>query len=90
MSGWVIRRLEDGAYLKSFDPDWMPPGVTPETAPMTGLADWTTDTAEALTFPDAGEAGGFWRQQSTVKPLRPDGAPNRPLTAYTVAVEPLP
>jgi len=26
-----------------------------------------------------------WMTQSTSKPLRPDGKPNRPLTAYSVA-----
>lgn len=51
-----------------------------------GLAELTTDFAEALTFPDAGAAMRFWQRQSTVRPLRADGRPNRPLTAYTIEV----
>jgi hypothetical protein len=42
---------------------------------------------EALTFPSQSAAMEFWRRQSTRRPLRFDGRPNRPLTAFTVAVE---
>lgn len=28
-----------------------------------------------------------WKTQSTVQPLRDDGQPNRPLTAYNVVIE---
>lgn len=45
---------------------------------------------EALAFPDQVAAFEFWRQQSTARPLRPDGQPNRPLTAFTVSIEELP
>jgi hypothetical protein len=44
----------------------------------------TNDPDQALKFPDFIAALNFWRQQSTVRPLRTDGQPNRPLTAYTV------
>ncbi len=52
-----------------------------------GDAMLTSHAAEALTFPSAGEAFTAWQTQSTVRPLRADGQPNRPLTAFTVAVE---
>lgn len=55
-----------------------------------GQSDTSTDKAKALRFPTAGEAFAFWRQQSTVKPLRDDGRPNRPLTALTVSIEEIP
>src|SRR4030095_2352284 len=31
------------------------------------------------------EALAFWKQQSLVRPLRDDGLPNRPLTAFSVS-----
>lgn len=54
-----------------------------------GEADWTRDPAAALNFPDPGAAQAAWSGQSTLVPLRPDGKPNRPLTAYTIEVLPL-
>lgn len=55
-----------------------------------GAVEFTDDPARALRFPDAGAALRFWRAQSTVVPLRPDGRPNRPLTAFTCDVRRLP
>lgn len=51
-----------------------------------GVAELTTDPAKAMRFPDAARALTYWRRQSTVAPLRADGHPNRPLTAYTVEI----
>jgi hypothetical protein len=45
------------------------------------------DRAKALRFSDPKDAMLFWRQQSKTMPLRPDGQPNRPLTAFSVDVE---
>jgi hypothetical protein len=42
--------------------------------------------AEARRFPDVRAALTYWKRQSTVQPLRTDGQPNRPLTAFTVDV----
>lgn len=49
----------------------------------------TEERTRAKTFANAGEAFEFWRQQSKTVPLRPDGRPNRPLTAYTVEILPI-
>lgn len=62
-----------GAYVVSYDPD--------------GETVLTTLIEKARRFDTAGEALVYWRQQSVACPLRPDGKPNRPLTAYTVSVE---
>lgn len=70
-----------GAYLKAFDF---------EHENGIGWGEFTRDPARAKAFASAGEAMEFWRTQSKVRPLRPDGRPNRPLTALTVSVEPLP
>jgi hypothetical protein len=42
--------------------------------------------ADAMRFPDVRAALTYWKRQSTVQPLRADGQPNRPLTAFTVDV----
>lgn len=55
-----------------------------------GDADTTPDPTLALRFPDAREAMAFWNQQSTVRPLREDGQPNKPLTSLTVSIEEIP
>lgn len=44
----------------------------------------TARLSEAATFPDVMEALEFWRTQSRERPMRDDGLPNRPLTAFTV------
>jgi hypothetical protein len=42
-----------------------------------------------MVFEDHAAAMEVWTRQSRVRPLRPDGKPNRPLTAYTISIEPL-
>jgi hypothetical protein len=66
-----------GLYLKSYDPD---------AYEGRGDAEGTDDIEEALTFKTPEEALEFWQQPSTVKPLREDGKPNRPLTTFSIEV----
>lgn len=75
----VIVDVMTGEYLEAFDPDY---GWA--SSSITGLAVWTDDLAKAKRFLDAGEAIDLYRRQSTRRPLRPDGRPNRPLTMCTV------
>jgi hypothetical protein len=75
-------RTIDGAWLRSFDPDVHGPGKPYPS----GDAKFTVNPAKALRFATTGEAFEFWRQQSRVCPLRPDGEPNRPLTAFTIEI----
>lgn len=42
----------------------------------------------ALRFPNMAAAMECWRTQSTRHPLRVDGLPNRPLTAFSVEIVP--
>jgi hypothetical protein len=69
-----------GRYVKSYDPDG-----------HDGYGDvtLTLDSAQAHVYPDGAAALEAWRAQSTVRPLRSDGLPNRPLTAFTVETEPV-
>jgi hypothetical protein len=39
-----------------------------------------------MRFKTAGEAWMLWRRPSRVRPVRADGKPNRPLTAFTIEV----
>ena len=67
-----------GQYLRSFDFD---------AFDGQGHGEFTHRVEEAMHFLDAAHALSFWRTVSTVKPLRPDGEPNRPLTGYHVLIE---
>lgn len=64
-----------GQYLETFDADAMD---------GRGFATFTDDLAKAMHFLSSEQAFTFWHTQSKVRPLRPDGKPNKPLTAYTV------
>lgn len=64
-----------GEYLESFDFD----------GDEQGYGEFTPDLAKAKRFADVGELMEFWRTQSRTRPKRPDGRPNRPLTALTIS-----
>jgi len=49
----------------------------------------THDPKRAFRFIDRTAAMTFWQRQSVSKPFRPDGKPNRPLTAYHADIHPL-
>lgn len=68
----------ENVYLKSYDPDG-----------NNGFGDIeiTIEPSEAMLFEDSGKAMEEWKRVSTVRPLRTDGKPNRPLSAYTVQIE---
>ena len=55
-----------------------------------GDAVFTSKIANAQRFATFEAATEFWKQQSKTRPLRPDGKPNRPLTAFNVTIEKVP
>ncbi len=67
-------------YLESYEP-------LPADDRGAGTLKITPLKEKARQFPDFKTAFEFWRQQSPTIPLRPDGKPNRPLTALTVTFE---
>jgi hypothetical protein len=77
----LIKDALTGEYLRRFDPEY---------ADGRGAAWWTDDPAKAMRFADVGVALETWKTQSTVKPLREDGKPNRPLTAHTITFDEAP
>lgn len=64
-----------GQYLLSYDLD---------ARRGRGSSEWTPDIGEALRFPSATQAMDVWQSVSPSNPVRDDGKPNRPLTAFTV------
>jgi hypothetical protein len=81
---YVIVDVQSGQYLEHYDPDVVP---ADPTDPRTGLAEWTRDVGRAMKFATNAAALRCWQATSTVRPLRPDGKPNRPLSAFTVLIE---
>ena len=81
MNNIVIKIVDDLAdvYIEDFIPDTDPFGR--------GEVFVTTLKQEAKQFADLEAALEFWKQQSKRMPLRPDGKPNRPLTAFSITFE---
>lgn len=67
-----------GQWLRSFDHD---------AFGGQGYGSFTVRPHEAMQFESLAEAFSFWDKPSTVKPLREDGQPNKPMTALTIAIE---
>lgn len=74
----------DGQYLVEYDPER--DGTAPNGIPMSAHVVTTWDPGEAKEFPSAIEAGEEWKRVCKRNPRRPDGKPNRPLTAFTVTI----
>lgn len=70
-----------GQYVKSFDV---------EAGGGRGLLVATPEAAEALRFDTLADAGEFWRRVPVCHPIRLDGEPNRPMTAFHVQIEEAP
>lgn len=47
----------------------------------------TPNKKDAKVFKDNQELIKYWRTTSKTQPLRPDGYPNRPLTAFNITIE---
>jgi hypothetical protein len=70
--------VSDVRYLRSFDP---------EAQHGRGEIRTTTFRELALRFDGLTAAWECWQTQSKSVPLRNDGRPNKPLTAYTVTFD---
>ncbi|SRR6266851_1092653 len=66
-----------GCYLAEYDP---------EANGGQGSAAWTPDAAEAMAFESGVAAMECYRAQPRTRPLRADGKPNRPLTAFMIGL----
>ena len=70
----------DGQCIKTFNPD---------ANNGRGLITACSSKIEAKRFKTTADAHSFWMTQSTIDPVRPDGQPNRPLTAFTIEIIPV-
>jgi hypothetical protein len=52
-----------------------------------GYVTFTAALSKAMKFASKNDAFVFYLTKSKTVPLRPDGKPNRPLTAYLVTIE---
>ena len=75
-----------GQYVVEYDPER--DGLDPHGRRMTAHVITSPRRADALEYPSTIAALEAWRRVSARAPVRPDGKPNRPLTAYTVEVLP--
>lgn len=82
---YAIKVLGTGSKGLFATPRWLESGDV-EAHDGLGSADLTDDASKAKQFEDPGSAFKFWRQQSVKRPIRSDGQPNRPLTAFTVEI----
>lgn len=79
--------LADGRRLDGIDGAWVV-DCDVDGRQGRGSVIVTREARKARRFDHAHDAWAYWRRESTVVPTRPDGKPNRPLTAYTISVEP--
>lgn len=71
----------DNQYVSRFDFDGCGPGeANLKTTPL---------PQNAMQFDSAVDAWDFWKTVDPRQPLRPDGQPNRPMTAFTVSIDPV-
>lgn len=78
----------DGMWLVEYDPER--DGVSPDGRPMNCHIEATYDRSAAKVFSGLPEAHVYIYRVSRRSPFRPgDGAPNRPLSAYTLCIEKL-
>lgn len=72
----LVEGLSIICYLRTYDPD---------ACKGFGYVEFTSRISEAKKFDSARAVLEEWNRQSTVRPLRDDGKPNKPLTAYTIS-----
>lgn len=84
----IALRLLDGRYLATADPHFIPPAPNPPYP--SGFATFTRDPDQALKFTCVEDAWSLLRTVCAGCPTRPDGEPNRPLTAFSLEVTTLP
>ena len=70
--------FDDPSYIQHYDLDYMN---------GRGRAMLTGNIEEAQTWDTEIDVFKAWRTESKLMPIRDDGKPNRPLTAYTISPE---
>ena len=78
--GTALELITRPIYVKSVD----------HSKPPADSVVLTIYRSQAMRFADKATALEAWRGVNQVDPVRPDGKPNRPLSAYTVELEDVP
>ncbi len=78
----------DGQYLTSYDPSR--PGQDASGRPMLCILETCDAERHARRFPSVTEAHEYVYRVSESSPVRLDGKPNRPLSAYTIMMVKVP
>jgi hypothetical protein len=86
---FIIKAIElEGRTIKEHEP-FSPAYVKdyhPEAHEGQGSVDFTNNIFEAKLFEQSDELWSFIYQVPANRPLRTDGSPNRPITAFTLEV----
>lgn len=78
----------DGQYLLDYDPGR--DGADPNGLPMLAHVVTTPNPGEAKRYHDLAAVHAEWTRVDPRQPVRSDGRPNRPLTAFTISTERVP
>jgi len=75
----------DGQFLQEYDPNR--DGISPDGKRMLAHLVCTPEPREAMRFANPGIAWQQWLLVDERNPVRPDGKPNRPLSAFSISIE---
>lgn len=81
---WVIKILGNAAGLPCKEAGLYVMDMDVDAYKGIGFLTCAIAPQRAKTFASPGAAMEYYRRTSKVTPLRPDGKPNRPLTAFNV------
>lgn len=84
--GYVIRIVCPAAGRSNIDDQFLKE-YDPEGHDGLGHVEATPNIEEAMIFADSKAAFACYRAVPASRPIRDDGKPNRPLTAFTVTIE---
>jgi hypothetical protein len=83
---WVIQIIGNAAGLPCPEVEHYVKSMDFEAYDGFGSLVVTNNPRKAMFFGSPGSAHEFYRRTPVCKPVRPDGRPNRPLTAYIVDI----
>ena len=83
---WVIRVVANAATGSEVNGVLYIKDINVDAHDGRGSMDVTAETYHAVQFDSPGAAFQYWMRQSKTRPIRADGKPNRPGTAYTIEV----
>jgi len=83
--GIYLEALTGSVGQGEFTPGWLK-AFDPEAFNGGGHVDITTNPSYALKFDSTSDCLRLWNMSPVCKPYREDGAPNRPLRAFSIVI----